>query len=143
MLGAKMAKIEDAAALTPPKDGWLKAIRTALGMPSTFAARKAGVTAHTFREFEQREAAGTITLNSLKRAADAIGCDFVYALVPRAGSLDAVINQQAQRRAEMLVRPVSHSMMMEGQATGAAREKIQELAAEFASTPNHALWEEE
>ena len=142
MLSAKTANLHEIGKLTPPTDGWIKAVRIALGMPSRFAARKLGITARTFREFEQNEAVGSISLKTLRRAADAMGCDVVYALVPRADSFDALINQQAYRRAEKLVRPVAHSMMMEGQATTATEDRLKELAAEFAATPNGALWED-
>ncbi len=142
MLQAKAASIHQVEKLTPPTDGWLKAIRMALGMPSTYPARKLGITASTFREFERGEAVGSITLKTLKRAADVMGCDVVYTLVPRAGSFDAVIKNQAHKRAESLVRPVAHSMMMEGQATNTTAERVEQLAAEFAANPNSALWED-
>lgn len=142
MFDAKIAKFRDIRELTPPAGGWLRAIRVAVGMPSTYAARKLGITARSFREFEENEVAGTITLKTLKRAADAMGCDFVYALVPRAGSLEAMIEKQARKRAEKLVRPVTHSMMLEGQSTEADSERLEELSKQFAATPNASLWDE-
>ncbi len=142
MLRSKTVKFGEIGKLTLPTGGWLKAIRVALGMPSTYAARKLGVTARGFRQFEKNEAAGTITLKSLRRAADAMDCDLVYALVPRAGSLEAMIENQARKQAEKLVRPVAHSMMLEGQSTEAASDRLDELSKQFAATPNASLWDE-
>jgi predicted DNA-binding mobile mystery protein A len=142
MLSAKMAKLGEIENLAPPAGGWLKAIRVAIGMPSTYAARRLGITARSFREFEENEAAGTITLKTLRRAADAIDCELVYALVPRVGSLEAIIEKQAHKQAEKLVRPVAHSMRLEGQSTEAASDRIDELSKQFAATPNASLWDE-
>lgn len=140
LLSAKIAAFGDLEKLAPPKGGWLKAIRLTVGMPSAYVARKLHITARTFRDFEKNEAAGTINLKTLKRAADAMDCDLVYAVVPRAGSLQAMIEKQARKRAEGVVHPVAHSMLLEGQSTAAGGERVNELSNELAADPNASLW---
>lgn len=142
LLSSKIAAFKRLQKVTPPSGGWLRAIRLAVGMPSSHAARKLRISASTLREFENNEATGAISLKTLKRAADAMDCDLVYFLFPRAGSLQAMIEKQAQKRAEALVRPVAHSMLLEGQSTAAARERIDELSKELAATPNASLWDD-
>src|ERR1700730_5246061 len=78
----------------PPK-GWVRAIRDALGMTTTQLARRIGVSQPRVVELEQSEVSGSITLHSLQRAAEALGCRVVYALVP-----DKPLEITLRRRAE-------------------------------------------
>ena len=55
---------------------------------------------------ERREADGAITLESLERAADALGCDLVYALIPRR-PLEEMLHDQAQKVAQAQWNAVS------------------------------------
>jgi len=63
----------------------LRAVRQALGVPVEEIARTLGVNSSVLFELEQSEGRGTISLNSMERVASAIGCKFVYAIVPLAG----------------------------------------------------------
>jgi hypothetical protein len=79
-----------------PRQGWLRAIRDVLGIP----AREVAETLKSSRQlpvgFEQAEAEDRITLKSLRRAADAIGFELVYALVPKVGTLGAVVEARGR-----------------------------------------------
>lgn len=98
----------------PPK-GWLRAVRDALGMTTKQLGRRLGVSQPRIVELEQSEANGTVTLNTLQRAAEALGCRLVYALVPEKPLADTV-----RERAELLARrrqaAVEHTMRLEDQA---------------------------
>ena len=56
----------------PPKVGWIRAVRDALGMTGQQLASRLGVTWQSMADLEKSEAAGTITLNSLTKAAAAM-----------------------------------------------------------------------
>ncbi len=73
-----------------PSRGWLKAIREALGMTTAQLGQRLGVVQSRVVAIEQAEAKGTVTLNSLEKAAQALDCRLVYALVPRQSLEDAV-----------------------------------------------------
>jgi predicted DNA-binding mobile mystery protein A len=75
---------------------------------------------------ERSEAEYRITLGSLREAADALGCELVYALVPKSGSVQEIPEERARNRAAANVRSVEHSMALEDQAVGGVHEKIQE-----------------
>lgn len=62
-------------------------MREALGITLTELAQRLKITPPAVRSFEQAEAEDRITLGSLRRSAQAMGCDLVYALVPRAGTI--------------------------------------------------------
>ena len=62
----------------------------------------------------------------MRDAADALGCQLVYALVPKSGSIQELAEQQARARATENVRAVEHTMALEDQAVGGVDEKIEE-----------------
>ena len=66
-----------------PESGWLFAIRKSLGMQTRQFARLLRITPQAASAIERSEREGTITLASLRKAADALNCDVVLALVPR------------------------------------------------------------
>ncbi|MGO6762544.1 helix-turn-helix domain-containing protein, partial [Rhizobium ruizarguesonis] len=55
----------------PPK-GWVRALRDALGMTGAQLGTRIGVRPQTVEAIEKSEAAGTIQLNTLRRAAEAL-----------------------------------------------------------------------
>lgn len=103
------------ADLTPPRAGWLRAIRDALGMPARHMAEELGVRTSAVFAMEHSEQAGTIRLDTLRRGADALGCDVVYALVPRS-SLTGTVEAAAARVLRRNTDAVRRTMILEDQA---------------------------
>ncbi|MGP8174295.1 MAG: hypothetical protein ACLP7O_07075 [Terracidiphilus sp.] len=60
----------------------LRAVRHVLGVPLAEVARGLGVNRSVILRLEQSEGRGTISLNSMERVASAMGCKFIYAIVP-------------------------------------------------------------
>ncbi|HEX8430599.1 MAG TPA: mobile mystery protein A [Longimicrobium sp.] len=127
--------------VTQPSRGWIREIRTTLGLTTAQLAERLGLSQAGVSQLERREAAGSVTLNSLNTAADALGCDLVYALIPRAGSLSAVMEERARAIATAAVGRVSHTMRLEDQAVSAAavQDQIEELTRDLLDNPR-ALW---
>jgi predicted DNA-binding mobile mystery protein A len=123
-----------------PSNGWIAGLRSALGMTERALASRMRVTQPTLRKLEKREREDTITLGSLRRAADALDADLVYALIPRRKLRDA-ITAQAQQVAEARMRPIARTMQLEGQAltTEQLRQQTDDLARELEAHPNK-LW---
>ncbi len=103
----------------PPKVGWIRAVRDALGMTGQQLASRLGVTWQSMADLEKSEAAGTITLNSLTKAAAAMDCTLVYALLPNAPSLEALADQQARKLAVAALQRTNQTMLLEAQAVSA------------------------
>lgn len=97
-----------------PKYGWIRAIRGALRMSGTALARRLGVTESTVRKFEASEADDAITLATLRRVADAMGCELQYALVPKK-PLEQALFHQARAIVAAELEPVRQTMALEGQ----------------------------
>jgi predicted DNA-binding mobile mystery protein A len=127
-------------AFSPPAAGWVRAIRDALGMTTRQMAARLGVTAMAISGLEDSERAGTVQLGTLRRAADALGCDLVYALVPRVG-LEAAVHRQALGRARQELARVDRTMQLEDQ--GLDDVELQRRTSEFAArlVDASAIWD--
>jgi predicted DNA-binding mobile mystery protein A len=108
-----------------PSKGWIRTIRQALGISSGELARKLGTSRQLPLQMEKGEAEDRITLKSLRAAANALDCDLVYAFVPRAGNMQALIENRARAEAKNRVLGVEHSMALENQAVGRIDEAVE------------------
>ena len=106
-----------------PQKGWLRAIREAAGISASEVARTLKTSRQLPVQLEKAEAEDRITLKSLRAAANALGCELVYALVPRANTLHDLVEERARAQAKTHVLGVEHSMALEDQAVGACTEQ--------------------
>jgi len=110
---------------SPPRGGWVRAVREALGMTQGQLAARLGITRQSLQDLERAEANRRITLDSLDRLAKAMDCRVVYALVPEKGSLDDVRTRRAQALADAMLKSTEHSMKLEAQGVPARESKRQ------------------
>ena len=87
-----------------PRAGWVREIRTALGLSQSQLAARAGVSRATVQQMERAEAERRITLASLDKLALAMDCQLALAIVPRGGTLEDVRRRQALAKAEVMLR---------------------------------------
>lgn len=107
------------ARIRVPQQGWIKTVRTALGMSGAALSRRLGGGRTRAANLERYEREGRVTLNSMREAAEALGCRFVYAVVPAQGdSIESLIETQAEHRARQIVREASIHMALEAQQLG-------------------------
>lgn len=137
---APMRTIGDAA--DRPEGGWVKAIREALGMTTGQFARRLGVSQPRIPALEKAEANGTVTLKTLRQAAEALDCTLVYALVPRT-PLQETVEKRARAIAERQFARTNHTMRLENQAVTKVRQQraIDELARTLTENERR-LWED-
>ena len=100
--------------LRTPPSGRLAVIREALGMTLEQLGRRIGIDAAGAKKLQDREATGSITLHTLRRAADAMDCDLVYAIVPRT-SLQETLDRRARDLARAMLNRVGQTMDLEAQ----------------------------
>jgi predicted DNA-binding mobile mystery protein A len=115
-LDARLLKLKPVDQFKLPPKGWVKAIRTALGMTGIQFAKRLGVSQQNSVSLERNEANGKIQLETLRRAAEALDCTLVYALVPKT-SLEQNFNERARKLALKHLTRVSHTMKLEAQET--------------------------
>jgi predicted DNA-binding mobile mystery protein A len=121
-LDSKLASIKPIERFAMPPKGWVRAIRDAIGMTGSQLARRLGMTAQGIVSLERSEASGKIQLSTLRRAAEAMDCILVYALVPKT-SLTEMVDRRARELALRALRRVSHSMALEDQQVDRDLEK--------------------
>jgi predicted DNA-binding mobile mystery protein A len=121
-----LAPFENARTEVRPKRGWLRTVRKALGMTLKEVGKSMGISPSHLISFEKAEARDRITLASLKKYADAMECELVYALVPKSGTFAELAEHRARNEALKRVLPVQHSMALENQAPGEVEDKIRE-----------------
>ena len=141
-LDATLSRWRAADLPSRPPSGWLKVIREALGMTATYQAKKLGVTTSTVTRLETSEADDTISLGTLRRAAEALGCELQYALVPKKTLADT-LEARATALARQQMAAISHSMTLEAQST--SRETIdaqtRALAESLLKGSRRTLWQ--
>jgi predicted DNA-binding mobile mystery protein A len=100
-----------------------------------------GVTRARVAQAEQAELSGGATLKSMQAAAEALGCRFVYAVVPERLTED-VIKAQARKKALALVATASLHMALESQTVPKERtaEEVERLARELARDMPPDFW---
>lgn len=138
---AMLAAWRDAVLPARPANGWIRAIREALGMPARTLAQRLDMTDAGLRSLERAEAEDAITLATLRKVAAALDCELKYALVPKT-PLPEVLEQQAQHIARERVKPVAHSMKLESQGVDAelTEQQIQQLAQDLLKGSWRELW---
>lgn len=112
-------------------------------MAATHLAARLGVTTSTVTRLETSEADGTISLGTLRRAAEALGCELHYVLVPKQ-SLADTLEHRALALARQQMASVSHSMALEAQSTSREAVEVQTraLADGLLKGSRRALWKE-
>ncbi len=106
-----------------PRTGWIRAIREALGMSSAQLGAKLGNMApQSIEDIQKSEVSGAIKLETLRKMANAMGCQLVYAIVPLK-PLEEIRRDRAVEVASKALERVSHSMQLEAQGLGAKEEK--------------------
>lgn len=121
-LDRKFAAAELEPIRTPPRSGWIRAIRGALGMSQAVLAERLGVSAAAVNKLEHAEVHGGITTAKLAEVAAALDCTLVYALVPRS-TLEQAVLTQARAMAEEVLGYAARTMALEAQEIEGDRQR--------------------
>ena len=140
------AKIKEYAPLkkvAPPPTGWIKAIRLALGMTLQQMANRLSITKQSARNIESREQDGSISIKSLRKAANALDMELVYGFVPKDGTLESLIDRKARELATEIVHRTHNSMVLEDQGNSKSRiqKAIDERTEQLKREIPKVLWD--
>ncbi len=122
-----------------PHRGWIRAVREALGMSTTELGQRMRISQQSVVDLEQGEQRSTVQLDTLARAAAAMDCELVYAIVPRT-SLEEIVRARSHEKARQLLATVEHHSRLEDQAVSNAdlAAQIDEIAADLID--RRGLW---
>ena len=140
-LNRKLERFDHLRSMPPPRRGWIGEIRRALGMSARQLASRLNVTSPAVTQHENGEVNGTITLQTLEKVAAALGCEFVYALVPKV-SLDDLLHRRARRVATKMIERTSHSLHLEQQdvSENEIKKQIEDLTQQLLADRPRTLW---
>ncbi len=127
-----------------PQEGWLRTVRTALGMSGTQLAKRLGVTKSRVSKAEQDEPLGSVTLKTMRNMAEAMDCKFVYAVVPNE-NVEVIIGQRAKEKARLQVKAASTYMALEAQSLNKEQLEfeIERIAAQIIDKMPSDFWNDE
>jgi len=119
----------------------LRDIREALGLTQKQLAKKLKTSQAQISRIEDDPSDST--LKSLDKLVTALGCNF-SGLLTSDKDLTEIINQQAKKKAEQMLKRTFANMAMEKQSPEkkAYDFQLKKLIAELAANPGSKLWEE-
>lgn len=142
-IDAKMQAFLQLSKIVPPPTGWVKAIRTSLGMSLLQLGNKLKISKQSALDLEKREIEETITLKALREAAHAMDMQLVYGLIPRDGNLNAMVERKAKILAQQIVSRTSNNMKLEDQEN--SKERLEKAVLERTTIIKNempkALWD--
>lgn len=142
-LDQKLGHFQKAELILVPDRGWINTIRTTLNMTMAQLGAKLQITRQGVKKIEESEAKGTITINSLKEAGEALDLKFVYGFVPKDGTIDNLIDSKAKILARKIVLRTNQNMKLEDQGIGDEKinDSIMDLANEIKREMRKSLWD--
>lgn len=128
----------------PSRLGWLRTVRTALGMSGVQLARRLGVSKASVSRAERDEPSGRVTRRTIRAMAETMDCWLVYAVVPRQ-HVEDIIRRRALKKAQAEVRAVEIHMALEGQSLSreSTNMEIDRIAKEIIERMPSDLWDDE
>lgn len=110
----RLSTFSDLVHLTAPRGGWIRTIREAIGLSGKKLGERLACTKGNIAKIEKSEREGTISLNTLEKAAQVLNCKLVYCLVP-VEPLEQVVENRARTIARIKIGYINHSMLLEDQ----------------------------
>lgn len=139
----KLEAFKDLKATVVPAKGWVNTFRTALKMSLRQLGNRLHIAPQSTKEIEEREANGTITLNSLRDVANAMDMQLVYGFVSKHESLEQMIEKRAKEIATEIVMRTNNTMTLEDQQISTERieKAITQKTTEIKSEMPKYLWD--
>jgi transcriptional regulator with XRE-family HTH domain len=106
-----------------PTNELLRTVRKVLRVPMKEMAEKMGIVESALFQLEGREGTGSITLRSLARMAEAMGCKAVYGVVPANGKTLEELAEERMWREVLGEQGPSHPSEQRPLAGGPGREQ--------------------
>jgi len=142
-LDRKLKPFSDSESIIVPNSGWINTIRTTLNMTLEQLGKKLNMTKQGVKRIEESEAAGTLTINSLKEVGNALEMKFVYGFIPLDGSINSLLDRKSRILAEKIILRTNQNMMLENQEINKTnlRNAIDDLSKEIKVELKKAIWD--
>ena len=123
--------------------GWIQSARLALGMSLRQLAERVGVSVSALTNFEKREQADSVSLATLKKAANAMDMELVYYFKSKDGSIKNAVEKQARKKAQEILNQSNQTMKLEDQETNSSSQEreLERLTKDIVSKMPQNLWD--
>ncbi len=141
-LDSTLDEFKKLSSISTPHKGWVRAIRDALGITGPQLARRMGVSKQRVSKIEKTEVNGGTTLKTMRQAAEALNCKFVYSIVPHE-SLESTVRKQAKQIARERMKRAHQTMSLEGQelSNSELQDAMDNLVEDLISDSQSSLWD--
>lgn len=136
-LDKKTFDLKSAKNIVPQPSGWIKTVREAIGMTVSQLAARLGVTQPRITKMESNE--DNLKLSTMKKAAEAMNCEFVYYFKPKT-TFQNLVDEQAQKKAAEVLKTVNVNMALENQEI-AEDEAVKDFASDLINTKIKQIWD--
>lgn len=136
-LDKKTSDLKSAKNIVPQSSGWIKTVRGAIGMTVSQLAARLGVTQPRITKMESNE--DNLKLSTMKKAAEAMNCEFVYYFKPKT-TFQNLVDEQAQKKAAEVLKTVNVNMTLENQEI-AEDEAVKDFASDLINTKIKQIWD--
>ena len=142
-LDRTLNNMRDFTNINRPVKGWIKTIRENLGMTVMQLSKKLGLGASRVTSIELGEVKESISLRTLRKAAEALNCKLFYVLVPEK-SLQTMVEEQAKKQIMKNSKNVCQNMKLEGQELDESRMQdfIEVQAEEILHNKISKIWDD-
>lgn len=142
-LDKKIIKLNELVDITIPPNGWISSIRTGIRMSLRQLAERLNIKAQSVKEIEEREQSGSVSINVMRQAGEALNMKLVYGFIPQSGTLEKMIEDRAKELAKEIVLRTSNTMQLEDQENTEERieKAIQEKTEEIIQKMPRYLWD--
>ena len=123
--------------------GWIQSARLALGMSLRQLAERVGVSVSALTNFEKREQTDSVSLATLKKAANAMDMELVYYFKSKDGSIKNAVEKQARKKAQEILNQSNQTMKLEDQETNSSSQELEleRLTKDIMSKMPQNLWD--
>ncbi|MDD2492704.1 MAG: mobile mystery protein A [Bacilli bacterium] len=143
-LDKKIKSFDSLSKSMPGDNGWVYALRSALGMSLSQLGKRLDMTAQSVKELENREKEQTASLRSLAEVARALDLQFVYGFAfKKNDNLKKMVSRKAYALAQEIVLRTDRTMRLENQGISKIRFKnaVKEKAAKIIEEMPRHLWD--
>jgi predicted DNA-binding mobile mystery protein A len=130
-INRRLSTLADLQTATVIRESWIGYIRRALQMTLKDLGNRLEVNPSAIAQAERNELSGKISLGRLRKIANAMDCDLVYAFIPKGQdkTIQSITLSHSLLKAELLLKEADLHMELEDQKVNQSlEERIHQLA---------------
>lgn len=143
-LDETISHLDESTLTSTPANGWINTIRNSLGMSARTLGERVGLSQPRIALMEKGEVDGSISIKTLEKAAQGLGCRVIITLIPENGTLQDMREKQALKKARQISQYTELHMELEEQATedNFREQTIKKLADDYLRKWPRDFWDD-